>query len=78
MVTTVWTRRWASRMRCREQNGLPAVTAAVISSSRAGPVVGVLVGRHQRGGGDDLAGGEPVDRCTGWWTTTRCRWARRS
>ena len=28
---------------------------------RAGPVVGVLVGHHQRGGGDDLAGGEAVD-----------------
>ena len=28
---------------------------------RAGPVVGVLMSRHQRGGGDDLTGGEPVD-----------------
>ena len=61
MVTTVWTRRRASRMRCREQNGFPAGTAAVISCGGAGPVVGVLVGAHQRGGGDDLAGGEPVD-----------------
>ena len=28
----------------------------------AGPVVGVLVGGHQRGAGDDLPGLEPVDR----------------
>ena len=42
----------------------------------AGPVVGVLMSRHECGGGDDLTGGEAVDRCTGWLTTTRCRWAR--